>query len=75
MGSIFRYAPGANVAYQRREGYGHVFTLAGSERDARGLHRAGTLVVNPPGTAHDVVSDEGCTALLIWERPVRFVDG
>lgn len=75
MASILRYAPGASVPYHRHEGYEHVFILAGSQRDARGTHRAGTLVVNPPGTTHDVVSDEGCTALLIWERPVRFVDG
>ena len=72
--SILRYAPGANVPYHRHGGHEHVFVLAGSQRDERGTYRAGTLVINPPGTRHDVVSDDGCTVLLIWERPVTFVD-
>lgn len=75
LASILRYAPGARVPHHRHDGYEHVFILAGSQRDARGTHRAGTLVVNPPGSSHDVVSDEGCTALLIWERPITFLDG
>lgn len=73
--SILRYAPGAHVPYHRHDGYEHVYVLVGSQRDERGTYRAGTLVINPPGTAHDVVSDDGCTVLLIWERPVVFVDG
>jgi anti-sigma factor ChrR (cupin superfamily) len=72
--SILRYAPGARVPYHRHGGYEHVFILAGSQRDERGTHRAGTLVVNTPNSTHDVVSDDGCTALLIWERPVAFLD-
>lgn len=72
--SILRYAPGARVPYHRHDGYEHVFILAGSQRDERGTHRAGTLVVNTPGSQHDVVSDDGCTALLIWERPVVFIE-
>ena len=71
--SILRYAPGASVPSHRHDGYEHVFILAGSQRDQRGTHRAGTLIVNTPGSTHDVVSDEGCTALLIWERPVAFI--
>ena len=72
--SILRYAPGARVSYHRHDGHEHVYILAGSQRDERGTYRAGTLVINPPGTTHDVVSDDGCTVLLIWERPVTFVD-
>jgi anti-sigma factor ChrR (cupin superfamily) len=74
LASILRYAPGASVPYHRHEGYEHVFILAGSQRDERGTHVAGTLVVNPPGSRHDIVSDDGCVALLIWERPVVFVE-
>ena len=72
--SILRYAPGAHVPYHRHDGYEHVYVLAGSQRDGRGTYAAGTLVINPPGTTHDVVSDDGCTVLVIWERPVSFVE-
>ncbi|MES1206770.1 MAG: cupin domain-containing protein, partial [Pseudomonadota bacterium] len=71
--SILRYAPGARIPYHRHDGYEHVFILAGSQRDERGTYGAGSLVVNTPGSSHDVVSENGCTALLIWERPVVFV--
>ena len=74
LASILRYAPGAQVPYHRHDGYEHVYVLAGSQRDSRGTHRAGTLVVNPPGSRHDVISDEGCIALLIWERAVVFTE-
>ena len=74
LASILRYAPGAQVPYHRHDGYEHVYVLAGSQRDSRGTHRAGALVVNAPGSRHDVVSDEGCIALLIWERAVVFVE-
>jgi anti-sigma factor ChrR (cupin superfamily) len=74
IASILRYAPGASVPYHRHEGYEHIYVLSGSQRDERGTYRAGTLVINPPGIAHDVVSDDGCTVLIIWERPVTFID-
>ena len=45
--------------------------FAGSQEDERGRYRAGALVVNPPGSAHNVSSDEGCIVLALWERPVR----
>jgi anti-sigma factor ChrR (cupin superfamily) len=72
--SVLRYQPGARVSRHRHEGYEHIFVLAGSQRDERGTYRAGSLVINPPGSSHDVFSDEGCTVLLVWERPVAFVD-
>ena len=31
-----------------------------------------TLVINPPGSRHRVVSDDGCLVLVIWEQPVVF---
>jgi hypothetical protein len=38
------------------------------------LFKAGSLVINSPGTRHAVVSDEGCILLAIYEKPVRFLD-
>jgi len=70
--ALVRYAPGARVPYHRHGGFEHVLILQGAQSDRNGCHRAGTMVINPPGTAHDVVSEEGCIVLLVWERPVLF---
>jgi anti-sigma factor ChrR (cupin superfamily) len=74
IASILRYAPGARVPYHRHGGHEHIFVLSGSQRDERGTYGAGTLVINTPESRHDVVSDDGCTVLSIWERPVTFVE-
>jgi anti-sigma factor ChrR (cupin superfamily) len=68
--AFLRYAPGARVPHHWHAGYEHVFVIKGSQSDHNGRHGAGALVVNPPGTAHEVVSAEGCLVLVIWERPV-----
>ena len=34
---------------------------------------AGTLIINPPGTQHSVVSEAGCIVLAIYEKPVEFL--
>jgi anti-sigma factor ChrR (cupin superfamily) len=55
-------------------GYEHVLILAGSQRDHSGVFKAGSFVINSPGTRHAVVSDDGCIVLAIYEKPVRFLD-
>ncbi len=70
--ALLRYAPGASVPPHEHGGYEHVYVLAGAQEDERGRYPAGSFVVNPPGSAHAVRSPEGCLALLVWERPVRF---
>jgi anti-sigma factor ChrR (cupin superfamily) len=71
--ALLRYAPGASVPQHVHRGHEHIFVLAGSQSDERGHHRAGTLVVNAPGTRHSVSSAEGCIVLAIWEQPVVFI--
>jgi anti-sigma factor ChrR (cupin superfamily) len=71
--AYLRYAPGARVPHHLHAGYEHVMVLQGSQTDRNGRHRAGALVINPPSTSHEVVSEEGCIVLIIWERPVIFV--
>jgi len=71
--AFLRYQPGARVGRHVHEGYEHVLVLRGSQTDAAGRHVAGTLVVNPPGSVHEIVSEDGCLVLVIWEKPVRFV--
>jgi anti-sigma factor ChrR (cupin superfamily) len=60
------------VPRHEHAGYEHVFVLAGSQQDARGSYGKGSFVSNPPGTAHEVLSPEGCLVLVIWQRPVVF---
>lgn len=72
--SVLRYQPGAHVPAHRHQGYEYIHVLAGSQRDNRGTYSAGALVVNAPGSAHEVVSDGGCTVLVIWERPIAFLE-
>ena len=70
--AYLRYSPGARVPRHWHAGYEHVFVLQGSQSDHNGRHTAGSLVVNEPGSAHELVSEEGCVVLVIWERPVIF---
>ena len=70
--AFLRYAPGARVPFHHHAGYEHVLILEGSQSDRNGCHRAGAMVINPPGTSHEVMSEEGCIVLIIWERPVIF---
>ena len=64
------YQPGAQVPLHTHTGYEHILVLSGSQRDDRGTYQAGTFIVNPPGSAHAVTSDDGCLVLIIWEKPV-----
>jgi anti-sigma factor ChrR (cupin superfamily) len=73
--AFLRYEPGARVPAHEHLGYELVHVLSGSQSDERGTHRAGTLIVNPPGSRHAVESAEGCLVLVVWERPIEFVSG
>jgi anti-sigma factor ChrR (cupin superfamily) len=70
--AYLRYAPGAQVPFHWHAGYEHVFVLEGSQTDLNGRHTKGALVINPPGSSHDVVSEDGCIVLVVWERPIVF---
>jgi len=71
--AFLRYRPGSRLERHLHTGYEHIFILSGSQIDDAGTHRAGTLLVNPPGTTHAIRSDEGCLVLAIWNSPVVFV--
>lgn len=72
--AVLRYQPGARVPRHRHGGTEHVYVLSGSQRDERGAYRAGAHVVNPTGSEHAVDSPEGCVVLVVWERPITFLD-
>lgn len=69
--ALLRYRPGASVPTHVHAGYEHVLVLHGSQTDASGTHTQGSLVINPPGSQHDIVSHDGCIVLIVWEKPVR----
>jgi len=68
--ALLKYEPGATVPPHDHQGYEHIVVLSGSQGDRNGTHPAGTLVINQPGTGHEVVSEVGCIVLIIWEKPV-----
>lgn len=71
---MLRYRPGARAPLHEHLGFEHIAMLEGSQADERGVYPEGTLAINPPGSRHSVWSDRGCIALLIWEKPVRFLE-
>ncbi len=71
--ALLRYAPGAEVPWHRHPGLETVLVLDGAQSDARGDYPAGSLVLNPAGSAHRVWSGPGCVVLIQWERPVEFL--
>jgi anti-sigma factor ChrR (cupin superfamily) len=69
--ALLRYAPGASIPAHQHVGHEQILVLSGSQSDDRGLYRAGTLIVNPPGTGHAVHSAEGCLVLVVWEHGIK----
>jgi anti-sigma factor ChrR (cupin superfamily) len=70
--ALLRFREAGHVPRHEHAGYEHILVLAGTQRDQNGVAGPGTLIVNPPGTAHSVVSEAGCIVLAIYEKPVRF---
>lgn len=73
VAAVLRYAPGASVPRHRHPGYEQILVLEGEQTDPYGTYPAGTLIVNEPGSEHDVRSERGCLVLIFWEKPVQFV--
>ena len=71
--ALLRFRPGAKIAFHEHTGYEHIFVLSGSQVDENTHAEAGSLIINPPGGAHSVVSETGCLVLAIYEKPVKFV--
>jgi anti-sigma factor ChrR (cupin superfamily) len=75
--ALLRYSRAGFVPLHEHAGYEHILehilVLAGAQTDQNGVAPAGTLVVNPPGTRHGIVSESGCIVLAIYEKPVVFL--
>jgi anti-sigma factor ChrR (cupin superfamily) len=72
--ALLRFAPGGRVPLHEHTGYEHIFVLSGSQVDENSRAEAGMLIINPPGSSHSILSENGCIVLAIYEKPVKFID-
>ena len=71
--ALLRYKPGARVTRHVHAGYELIFVIEGALINDTGVHRAGSLEICSPGSAHALASEEGCVFLVVWEQPVCVV--
>lgn len=72
--AVLRYAPGATVPLHTHPDVEMILVLEGAQSDEAGTYGPGDLVINPPDSRHSVISHEGCVVLLMWTKPVVFVE-
>ncbi|WP_346908040.1 cupin domain-containing protein [uncultured Roseibium sp.] len=70
---LLRYEAGARVPLHEHLGHEHIYLIRGDQYDEHGTYPEGSFVINRPGTRHSPGSKNGCIALLIYEKAVRFV--
>ncbi|MDF3057775.1 MAG: anti-ECFsigma factor, ChrR [Rariglobus sp.] len=71
--ALIRFITAGKVRLHEHAGFEHILVLTGSQSDQNGVTPAGSLVINPPGTRHSIVSESGCIVLAIYEKPVVFL--
>jgi anti-sigma factor ChrR (cupin superfamily) len=71
--ALLRFKPAGKVRLHEHAGHEPILVLTGSQTDQNGVAPAGSLVINPPGTRHSIVSESGCIVLAIYEKPVVFL--
>lgn len=71
--ALLRYQPGAEIPRHLHMGVEFLLVLRGSQADERGHYGAGSFLINPATSSHQISSKEGCIVLAIWEHPVKFM--
>ena len=71
--ALLRFRPGGRVPLHEHTGFEHILVLNGSQVDENSRAEAGCLIINPPGSSHSILSENGCIALAIYEKPIRFL--
>jgi anti-sigma factor ChrR (cupin superfamily) len=71
--ALLRFKPGGRVPLHEHAGYEHILMLTGAQTDEVSRADAGSLIINPPGTSHSIISETGCIVLAIYEKPVKFL--
>ena len=61
---MMRLRPGTKLPIRAHPGGEELFVVEGELADQNGRYPRGTWLRNPPGSSHNVVSDEGCTFWL-----------
>jgi len=72
--ALLRFHPGGRVPLHEHTGYEHIFVLSGEQVDEVSKAETGALIINPPGTSHSILSENGCIVLAIYEKPVKFLE-
>lgn len=72
--ALLRFRPGGRVPLHEHTGFEHILVLNGSQVDENSRAEAGCLIINPPGSSHSILSENGCIALAIYEKPIRFLN-
>jgi anti-sigma factor ChrR (cupin superfamily) len=62
--SIVRYQVGSKFQAHQHELGEEIFVLDGTFSDETGNYRAGTYIMNPPGSSHAPYSESGCTLFV-----------
>ncbi len=62
--SIVRYQAGSKFQAHQHELGEEIFVLDGTFSDETGNYRAGTYIMNPPGSSHAPYSESGCTLFV-----------
>lgn len=70
---LISYKPGTSVPLHLHTGDEHLYVLTGSQQDENGYYPAGSYIFNPKGSQHSVTSEQGCTVLAHWHKPVEFI--
>lgn len=72
--AVLRYMPGASAPLHLHPDVEMILVLDGAQSDEFGTYGPGDLVINAPGSQHSVLSKDGCIVLLMWSKPVVFLD-
>lgn len=72
--AVLRYRPGASVPLHMHPDVEMILVLAGTQTDGTDTYGQGDVVINAPGSQHSIISKDGCVVLLMWSKPVVFVD-
>lgn len=72
--ALLRFHPGGRVPLHEHTGYEHIFVLVGEQVDEVSKAESGSLMINPPGSSHSIISENGCIVLAIYEKPVKFLN-
>lgn len=73
--AVLRYVPGASVPLHMHPDVEMILVLEGAQSDEWGKYSAGDIVINAPNSEHCVSSENGCVVLLMWSKPVVFLEG